>query len=44
MATQKDPELTSSYSHTESTPTYRALPPKEDLRADQTVTTYRRTI
>lgn len=23
------------YRHTESTPTYRAIPPKEDLRADQ---------
>lgn len=28
------PELTASHRHTESTPTYRAIPPYEELKAD----------
>ena len=34
MAAQEDPELTSFHRPIESPPTYRAILPEEDLRAD----------
>lgn len=35
MAMQGDPELISSYRHTEYTPTYREISPEEEPRADR---------
>lgn len=35
MAGQEDPESTSSHKQTEPTPTYRIIPPEEELRAEQ---------
>lgn len=35
MGVQEDPELTSSYRHTEYTPTCRVVSPEEELRAGQ---------
>lgn len=35
MAGQEDPEITSSHKQTEPTPTYRIIPPEEELRAEQ---------
>lgn len=34
MTAKEDPELISFYGHMESTSTYRAIPPEEELRAD----------
>lgn len=36
MVAQEDPELNFSNGHTESTPTYKAIPPEEELRAEKT--------
>lgn len=42
MVTEEDPELSSSYGHTESTTTFRAIPPEGNLRADSTASLHNR--